>query len=47
MRIGRAEFVGEFRLSVERLCFCFVIYNTCEYIRLISNYDICITTDTL
>ena len=35
-RIGRAEFVGEFRLSVKRLCFCLVIYNECEYIHLIS-----------
>ena len=36
IRIGRAEFVGEFQLSVKRLCFCLVIYNECEYIRLIS-----------
>ena len=36
IRIGRAEFVGEFRLSVKRLCFCLVIYNECAYIRLIS-----------
>ena len=35
-RIGQAEFFGEFRLSVKRLCFCLVIYNECEYIRLIS-----------
>ena len=33
IRIGRAEFVGEFRLSVKRLCFCLVIYNECEYIK--------------
>ena len=36
IRIGRAEFAGEFRLSVKRLCFCLVIYNECECICLIS-----------
>ena len=29
IRICRAEFVGEFRLSVKRQCFCLVIYNEC------------------
>ena len=36
IRIGRAEFVGEFQLSVKRLCFCLLIHNECKYIRLIS-----------
>ena len=35
IRIGQTDFFREFQLSFKGLCFCLVIYNECEYIRLI------------